>query len=799
MANWKSVILTDKGKTLQAKVEAGKTKLELTKIKLGDGELNNSQTLEGLSELINPMQVIGITTITAEDSICKLTGIVTNFDLSIGYYLRELGVFAMDPDAGEILYAITTDDTPDYLQTKGDAAVVSQEFNISILSSNTSQVTAKIDAAGLLTVGSATTLIRQIVSDHNNDTDAHETGIAGNAASATCDKDGNDIRKTYVKKSGDTMTGQLIAEGGVKGDLAGTADKAIADKNGNAIDETYLPLKGGTLSGDLLIDDSAEHHVKGNNNRIGFYWNGHNFGAFDWDPQITKGIWSYNQSSRTMEINADGGLNLATKATFNSNIFVGDGTENFIRGYNSTVGFRFLSDSVSLVDYTAGTEIWKYIKGKKRLMLNSNITVNAGMDYYVNPTIYGGGGRPAALNLYGTDGNGNTLPGSPQTALMLDNTNGELHIKDQFGGTNAYRLIHALGLAVEGAHEHRFGVQDSDGYLSLWDQTAGRQSDIRVRQLWLNASVGGDNIIFPGGVDTDAPFTDNAANLVIQAWQTLGFRSILDGVIKAYINCRTGDINTKGSIRASNGFYGTASAANDVVDGYLNDGAALPVSAFRSTLFGTADNGFHAKPFRCKDAVGGTYGAGFAWGANDTHGYLHAQYGGGRAFIGAGSHENILWQKEVAWRSDLNTMKGNTPPVMTPLIDWNAMASANGGTSCKNLVNAGTGVTAYGGDSAALNNGDIILNQSYQNFDAILVFYTDDSSDINNTAKFEKWELDMCSNYGFRFNLTKNPSQYWYIYGNANRGTTAHNLSTFTRFACNSQNCGIIEIYGLTY
>ena len=48
MANWSSLILTNKGKILRSKVEAGQTKLTLTKIKLGDGVISTGQTLEGL-------------------------------------------------------------------------------------------------------------------------------------------------------------------------------------------------------------------------------------------------------------------------------------------------------------------------------------------------------------------------------------------------------------------------------------------------------------------------------------------------------------------------------------------------------------------------------------------------------------------------------------------------------------------------------------------------------------------------------------------------------------------------------
>ena len=46
MANWQGAILTNKGRSLQAKVEGGLCQLALTKLKTGDGTMAPGQTLE---------------------------------------------------------------------------------------------------------------------------------------------------------------------------------------------------------------------------------------------------------------------------------------------------------------------------------------------------------------------------------------------------------------------------------------------------------------------------------------------------------------------------------------------------------------------------------------------------------------------------------------------------------------------------------------------------------------------------------------------------------------------------------
>ncbi|MGL5271728.1 MAG: gp53-like domain-containing protein [Selenomonadaceae bacterium] len=204
MANWQGMILTTKGRALQAKVEAGTTLLHLTKIKLGDGVISGSQTLEGLTDLVSPKQIIGITTIDPQSTgICKITGTVTNVGLETGYNIKELGLFATDPDAGEILYAITTDSNFDYLQAEGGATIVSEEFNLSISISNTSQVTAIIDAAGLLTVKTANTLIAA----HDTKADSHAPAFAAHNADTGAHPDIH----AALKKAGGVPIGTITA------------------------------------------------------------------------------------------------------------------------------------------------------------------------------------------------------------------------------------------------------------------------------------------------------------------------------------------------------------------------------------------------------------------------------------------------------------------------------------------------------------------------------------------------------------------------------------------------------------
>lgn len=170
MPNWNGIILTNKGRVLQAKVEAGET-LNLTKLKLGSGIISEGQSLEALTDLIRPEQNLGIAAKTAmENGFTKIEATITNAGLEEGYYVRELGVFAQDPDDGEILYAVTTDTAPDYLPAQGSATVLSQEFAIYIATSNVNHIEATIDPTALATVG----FVNLTIDAHNTSDAAHE-------------------------------------------------------------------------------------------------------------------------------------------------------------------------------------------------------------------------------------------------------------------------------------------------------------------------------------------------------------------------------------------------------------------------------------------------------------------------------------------------------------------------------------------------------------------------------------------------------------------------------------------------
>ena len=179
MANWNGLQLTNKGIALQAKVQAG-TQLHITKLKLGSGVVPSGTDVKTLTDLIAPEQKLGIGGKEAVDDYCKISSTISNTGLDAGYYVRELGVFAQDPDDGEILYMYTTDGAPDYLPAGGGSTVISQEFSVMIAVDDTDNIVVDIDPAALATMG----YVQLQIQEHNTDTTAHAdfTGATAEAA-----------------------------------------------------------------------------------------------------------------------------------------------------------------------------------------------------------------------------------------------------------------------------------------------------------------------------------------------------------------------------------------------------------------------------------------------------------------------------------------------------------------------------------------------------------------------------------------------------------------------------------------
>lgn len=119
MSNFSKFYLTKKGIDLQTKLQSGAT-LKFTRVAVGDGIVDDPATLVELENLVQYRASYPINDIVNKgDGTSIIQTIVSNKSLDEGFFLREIGVFADDPDLGEILYCVTnTGQYADYLPAK---------------------------------------------------------------------------------------------------------------------------------------------------------------------------------------------------------------------------------------------------------------------------------------------------------------------------------------------------------------------------------------------------------------------------------------------------------------------------------------------------------------------------------------------------------------------------------------------------------------------------------------------------------------------------------------------------------
>jgi len=170
MSAFGGLILTSRGRALQAKAQAG-IQLKFTNIRVGDGQVGG-QAISGLTDLIHTVKTLDITKLkTLSGGKAVVGSTLSNSGLTTGFYWREIGVFAEDPDLGEILYCYgNAGDQAEYIPADGGADLIEKSIDVVILVGNASNISAVIDQS-LIFVSMGDFL------EHTENTIAHVTHV----------------------------------------------------------------------------------------------------------------------------------------------------------------------------------------------------------------------------------------------------------------------------------------------------------------------------------------------------------------------------------------------------------------------------------------------------------------------------------------------------------------------------------------------------------------------------------------------------------------------------------------------
>lgn len=241
MAAFPKMTLTNAGQALQTKVLAG-AQLTFTRIALGDGQLND-QPIVLLTALIHQTASVTVQSVRViGTSTCQASGFFSNTDISTGFWWRETGIFAQDPDVGEILYGYTNaGDAGDYIPPVQDTRIEKYIFcsiavanaetvNITIPSSDTFiPLSQKGQAGGVASLDSSGKVPAGQLPEMDFVPDS-EKGEANGVATLGADGKLTDSQVPAASKVGYTNNSQSTVAGALDALFQGLADGTITSQ-----------------------------------------------------------------------------------------------------------------------------------------------------------------------------------------------------------------------------------------------------------------------------------------------------------------------------------------------------------------------------------------------------------------------------------------------------------------------------------------------------------------------------------------------------------------------------------------
>ena len=228
--------ITTAGLIVLAKGVAGQ-KINYTKIVLGDGYLEEGQTPRTLTGVVSPKATVDITKLKINgDGTVAVGGIFTNDQTSDGFFYRELGLYAEDPDpaVGEVLYCYgNCGDLAEWIPPSGGATIVEKTIDI---------VTA---------IGTATNVTAYIPADAYATKEDYETYKAIALAAQAIANEAIEIARQAVKTANEAKQATIDLNKAVTQNTSKIQtlwDAVFSEITSNPFQITFVDLSGITLS-----------------------------------------------------------------------------------------------------------------------------------------------------------------------------------------------------------------------------------------------------------------------------------------------------------------------------------------------------------------------------------------------------------------------------------------------------------------------------------------------------------------------------------------------------------------------
>lgn len=160
MASWNNVTKTEQGLALEQKLLIQAKPLRLVAARSGAGKVNPTQ-LAKQTAVSDPKQTLELRPVyLSEENTATIPVMLSNAGLAEGYTLNQVGIYAEDPDGGEVLYIIAQTDmtSGESVPSASESVGYSIDWNIAVKVSEASSIEVVVNEAGKLTLAQADAL-----------------------------------------------------------------------------------------------------------------------------------------------------------------------------------------------------------------------------------------------------------------------------------------------------------------------------------------------------------------------------------------------------------------------------------------------------------------------------------------------------------------------------------------------------------------------------------------------------------------------------------------------------------------
>ena len=246
---WNNAVVTNSGVALLQQVLAGGT-LTIDGAAGGTGTVLPG-VLMAQTSLKNQKQAFSVVGATNVTNGKKVNILVSNADLSTGYTMQQVGIWAHVGEGSSVLFAILQDDTGIAIPSESDIPDFALNFYAVVDFSNESDFALAVDPSALVSFG----MLTEAVSDAINEAKGYTDSVVATIdISSKLDKTGNGSDVTAAFTQAETRTN--IATGEKLSVLFGKIKKWFADLGSAAFKD--VGVVGGVAGHDALTSHLAD-------------------------------------------------------------------------------------------------------------------------------------------------------------------------------------------------------------------------------------------------------------------------------------------------------------------------------------------------------------------------------------------------------------------------------------------------------------------------------------------------------------------------------------------------------------